>query len=112
MEIYTMEDWERDRNFNAEIGQEIAPEIYERMFECMPPLRLTNRKPTNADLGIVSGFRMSEPYAHADSPTDGKWTAFYMAFGKTTDGRCYFLGHQNKYGEIFDATTGKAIENK
>ena len=109
MDIYTMDDWERDRTFAAEIGQEIVPEIYEQMFECMPPLRLTNKYPHNEDLGIVSGFRTSEPYVHAQSETDGKMTAFYAAFGKTTDGRCYFLGHQNKYGEIFDRKTRRVF---
>ena len=112
MGIYTMEDWARDNNFSAKIGQEISAEIYEQMFEALPPLRLPSGQPMSARLGVVSGFRMGEPYIHADSPTDGKWTAFCAAFGKTSDGRCYFLGNQNKYGEIYDTETRKVIENK
>ena len=112
MGIYTMEDWSRDHSFSAEIGQEVAPEIYEQMYECMPPLRLPSGTPLSNRLGVKYGFRVGEPYAHAESLASGDFTAFYAAFGKAADGRCYFLGNQNKYGEIFDTATGKAVENK
>ena len=38
--IYTMEKWQADRDFKAQPGQEITGEIYEEMFNCLPPRRL------------------------------------------------------------------------
>lgn len=111
-EVYTREDWSRDRNFNAAIGQEISPEIYEEMFECLPPRSFMLVTPMNKRLGILTGFRVGEPYAHAKSLRCGTLMAFNAAFGKTASGRCYFLGYQNQFGEIFDLETGKAEENK
>lgn len=110
--VYSKKDWSMDREFSAAIGQEITPEIYEEMLHCMPPLRLLEGTPMSRRLGIVSGFRVGEPYSHGKSLADGSFTAFYAAFGKTADGRCYFLGNQNKFGEIFDTATGKTMQNK
>ena len=108
---YTMEQWGKDNNFSAQAGQAVAKEIYEQMYECLPPLRLADSA-FNRDMGVVSGFRVGEPYTHMESPSDGNVTAFCAAFGKCDDGRYYFLGYQNKHGERYDTATGKVIENK
>ena len=92
MEIYTREQWEKDRNFSAKVGQEVEEEIYWEMFELMPPLRLPR------ECGYLSGFRMGEPYIHEQSKKTGEFLGHYAAFGKK-DGKYYFLGHLNKYGE-------------
>lgn len=81
MSVYTRENWAADRTFKAAAGQEISEEIYNEMFECMPPLRLKEAH------GCTAGFRMSEPYSHRD----GK--PLYMAFGKR-GGKYYYLGLQ------------------
>lgn len=81
MNIYTREQWAADRNFNAATGQEIEAEIYEEMFNVMPPLRLVDAQ------GCTAGFRVSEPYTHRG----GK--PLYRAFGKR-DGKYYYLGLQ------------------
>lgn len=81
--LYTMEQWHHDRIFSARPGQEIEPEIYEQMFNCMPPLRLP------ADLArekaVDAGFLMSEPHSC------DKAGNLYLAFGRSA-GRCYYLG--------------------
>lgn len=83
--MYTRADWERDRNLNAAAGQEIDPEIYEEMFNVLPPLRLprNNRRVLDYDCG----FLCSEP--HTSDPI--KAEMLYMAFGKR-EGRCYYIG--------------------
>lgn len=79
MNIYTMQQWERDRVFAAAPGQEIEQAIYTSMFNCMPPLKL----PKAAH--ILTGFMMGEPY---DS-RNGKLV--YMAFGNSGN-KYYYLG--------------------
>jgi len=81
---YTRENWHADRSFNAVPGQEITEEIYEEMFEVMPPYRLPRCKRTE---GCASGFLMSEPTT--DDPRTGK--NLYSAFGKR-GGSYYFIG--------------------
>lgn len=82
---YTRENWHADRSFNAVPGQEITEEIYEEMFEVMPPYRLPRCKRTE---GCVSGFLVSEA-ATIDWRT-GK--DLYSAFGKCGD-KHYFIGY-------------------
>lgn len=93
MEIYTREQWTKDREFSAKVGQEVTEEIYEDFFDMLPPLRLPRES------GYTAGFRISEPYIHEESKKTGEWLAHYAAFGKK-DGKYYFLGHMNKYGEL------------
>lgn len=81
MTVYTRENWAADRSFNAAPGQEIEAEIYEEMFNVMPPMRLIDAQ------GCAAGFRVGEPYTHRD----GK--PLYMAFGKR-GGKYYYLGLQ------------------
>ncbi len=82
MSIYTREDWTRDRNFSAKPGQEIEEDIYEDMFDALPPYGLPRRPETAG----YTGFCMGEP---ANTDKDGHLT--YLAFGKLR-GKCYYLG--------------------
>ena len=106
---YTMEQWGKDGTFKAETGQTVEREIYEQMRDCVPPLRLADSRYNRAH-GVVNGFRVGEPYMHAESPTTGKETMFCAAFGKCDDGEYCFLGCQNAHGEIYDKDTGKVVD--
>lgn len=83
MTIYNHNQWQQDRTFSAHPGQEITPEIYEDMFNCLPPLRLPCLPQTE---GFIAGFLSSEPHAYVN----GK--AVYAAFGRRND-RYFFLGY-------------------
>jgi len=37
METYTLQDWERDKTFNAQIGQPVTDEVFSEMLNCVPP---------------------------------------------------------------------------
>lgn len=91
--IYTREQWIKDGNFSAKIGQEIEESIYEQMLNCLPPLGLPKES------GYSAGFRVGEPYCHRRKQETGEVLAYYAAFGKK-DGKFFFLGNMNKYGEV------------
>ena len=93
--VYTREQWTKDRSFSAKVGQEVEECIYEEMYNVLPPLRLP------AGCGCSCGFRVSEPHSHEKSKKTGEWLAHYAAFGKR-DGKYYFLGYMNKYGEVVE----------
>lgn len=83
--IYTAERWAADRSFSAMPGQEVTAEIYEDMFNCMPPYRL----PRDTILaGYTCGFMMGEP--HSTDPATGK--QLYLAFAKRENGKYYYIG--------------------
>ena len=91
--IYTMQQWHKDRDFKAEPGQEIAEDVYNEMLNVMPPLSLpqeTARKALRAlNIPVHAGFLMGEP---TDSSPDG---LLYRAFGMNDYGkrrRYYYLG--------------------
>lgn len=93
MDIYTAAQWKADRTFNAAPGQEIAPEIYEEMFNCLPPKQLPADKAAQAlhdfDLPIHAGFLMGEPHS------SDKGGQLYLAFGMNDYGKgkhFYYLG--------------------
>lgn len=83
-DVYNAYNWHLDRNFSAKPGQEVTPEIYARMLDCVPPISLPRIPETQ---GYTSGFLMGEPHYH-----DDRGRAHYAAFGKR-DGRCFFLGY-------------------
>lgn len=97
-EVYTMESWAKDKNFNAKPGQEVSEEVYNEMLNCMPPESLPQRTARQAlrqyDIPIHFGFLMGEPHSH---DKDG---ALYLAFGGNDFGksvnhkepRYYYLG--------------------
>lgn len=108
--VYTNEDWSFDGSFKAFIGQEVSEDIYYHMLNVLPPLSL-NGGALAKRLGIIEGFRVGEPYSSADSKKTGQHTFFYAAFGKSKSGKYFFLGNQNKYGEICEESTHEVIEN-
>lgn len=75
---YTMEDWRRDRDFSAAVGQEISEEVFDEWLCCLPPLSI----PRSAG---CCGFLCSEPVRHDSAG------ALYRAFG-SSNGRFYYLG--------------------
>jgi len=93
MKKYTMKDWEKDNIFNANPGQEVDYEIYEEMYNVLPPMHLAtsnrDKAKENYGLNIVSGFLVSEPYGYNEHGST------YSAFGKTEDNKYYFLGYLN-----------------
>jgi hypothetical protein len=93
MEIYTHEQWEKDRSFSAKVGQEVEEGIYEEVLNCLPPLRLPK------ECAYSAGFRVGEPHCHEQSKKTGEFLPHYAAFGRR-EGKCYFLGYMNRYGEI------------
>ena len=84
MSVYTMEDWRNDSYFQAKAGQEVEFEIYEQMFNCMPPIRLPRCEQT-ADYS--SGFLMGEP--NDFDPVTHKTR--YLAFGRKNK-HYYYIG--------------------
>lgn len=91
--IYTVEQWEKDNSLKAKPGQQIAAEIYESLFDCLPPRRLPRAE---FPVAVRMGFMFGEPYAHAE--VNGRYLAFYAAFGRNGDA-CYFLGFYSVTGD-------------
>ena len=98
--MYTNEDWRRDGAFKASPGQEISEEIYNEMFNALPPLRLPQNTAKYAleklNVPVHAGFMMGEPYD--SNAEDGM---LYLAFGMNNygKGKHYFylgLGHIDK----------------
>lgn len=62
MDVYTMEKWQQDRSFSAEPGQEITEDVYNEMFNCMPPKTLPQGKAEQAlqdyHIPVHAGFLM------------------------------------------------------
>jgi len=92
--MYTMENWEADRYFNAEPGQEITPEIYDAMLNGVPPKTLPTETAMKAleeyNVPVHAGFLMGEP----DSD-DSEGRALYLAFGMNDYGKgkhYFYLG--------------------
>lgn len=91
--IYTMEQWQNDRTFKADPGQEIDLEVYDEMLNCMPPKTLPHDKALQAlhdyNIPVHAGFLMGEP--HSSSP-EGE---LYLAFGMNDYGKgkhYFYLG--------------------
>lgn len=91
MEVYTMEDWKKDQTLNPQPGQQVAPNVYSDMYCVLPPLSLDAAAKTEwmRRLGIkfFQTFCAGEEYKQDDN---GK--GLYHTFGKTSDGRCFYLG--------------------
>ena len=93
MELYTMEQWHKDRTFQAVPGQEITADIYENMLNCMPPRKLPQEKAQEAlqayNIPVHVGFLMGEPHSSY------KHGQYYLAFGMNDYGKgkhYYYLG--------------------
>ncbi len=98
--MYTMEDWRRDGTFNASPGQEISEEIYNEMFNALPPLNLPRNTAEYAleklNVPVHAGFMMGEPYE-----SNAKDGILFLAFGMNDygKGKHFFylgLGHKDK----------------
>lgn len=92
MEVYTMEQWNTDRDFIAVPGQEISPAIYDEMLNCMSPKDLPGEKARQAldyySIPVHAGFMTGEPLS-----TDAAGRILYLAFGMNDHGkgkRCYY----------------------
>lgn len=91
--VYTREHWAKDKDFKAAPGQEITADIYNEMYNCMPPLSL----PAGAadlirsayGLEITEGFLMAEPYGHNQNGLT------FLSFGRTAE-QYYFFGEMNR----------------
>ena len=97
--IYTMQDWQNDREFRAVPGQEITGEVYEQMYNTMPPKSIPQEKALQAleeyQIPVHAGFLMGEPHS---TDSDGK--LLYLAFGMNDYGngkRYYYLGLSRPY---------------
>ena len=84
-DVYNGYMWHLDGSFAARPGQEVTPEIYNHMLDCLPPISLP-RTPETA--GYSAGFLVGEAYD--SDPKTGK--ARYAAFARSC-GRCFFLGY-------------------
>lgn len=52
-DVYTMQDWERDRTLSVKEGQLIEPEVFWQLLESLPPHKYGK--------GV---FAVGEPYTH------------------------------------------------
>lgn len=78
--IYTAEQWAKDRTFKADAGQQIEASIYEEMLNCMPPKSLPRETAQKAlreyNVPVHAGFLMGEP-----NSTNEAGQQLYLAFG-------------------------------
>lgn len=93
-QVYDMTSWKKDGSFSASPGQQVSREVYEEMYNCMPPLRLSREAVNRArTLGriVLCGFMVGEP---SSSDSQG---VLYNAFGKEGE-KYYYLGlaHEQK----------------
>lgn len=93
MEIYTSEMWNKAGAFNATPYQEITAEVYETMYNIVPPLSLPRNKAVYAlqthNIPVHSGFLMGEPNSSDENGL------LYHAFGSNNYGKgskYYYLG--------------------
>lgn len=93
--VYTIEDWDNEATgeLKPKLFQEVDHEIYSQMYEVMPPypLEKVTQKILENQLGIkfIQTFCMGEAYTTDD---DDPESYLYESFGKTKDGKCYYLG--------------------
>lgn len=85
--IYDMKKWEEDKEFSANVGQFVTPDIVSQMRDCVPPV-------TNLPWMMQCG----EPYSH-DMVTGA---ALYSTFIRKND-HWMFVGHH----PAFDTKTRK-----
>lgn len=93
--IYNEKAWAKDGTFSAKPGQQVSEAVYEQMFNCLPPYRLSNEAVDNAaktGVYVSAGFMVSEP---TSSDHNG---LLYNAFGR--NGKTfYYLGTAHKGGQ-------------
>lgn len=77
MKTYTMKQWQKDKYFNAEVGQVCDSDVMEQLINAVPPRTYSN--------GI---FQVGEPFSH-DFNT-GK--ALYMTFESVGNYEYKYIG--------------------
>ena len=73
--IYTSEQWAKDGDFKAEVGQEVERSIYYHMLECLPPKRMGR-----------DYFLVGEPYDHFGENFRARYRLFYKHNGHYYNG--------------------------
>ncbi len=77
--IYTMEDWQRDRTLSPAVGQLVADDVVWELIDCMPPAYWRG--------GV---FQVGEAYSHEQET--GK--ALYATFVEVEKGKTWrYMGH-------------------
>ena len=76
--VYTMQDWQRDGVFNANIGQEVEDAVYYEFLNCVPP--------AFRERGVM---QVGEPYS-IDKETRKH---LYTTFVRNEKGVWAFAGH-------------------
>ncbi len=71
--MYTMQDWERDRDLRVKIGEVIEKEVFYQLRDCLPPTTLSSEI-----------FQVGEAHDH-----DEQGCALYTTFKSTDDGWMY-----------------------
>lgn len=96
MNVYTMQQWRQDKQFNAVPGQEITSEVYKELLNCMPPKSLpgitARRAHDKYNIPVHDGFLMGEPASSNDSG------ALYHAFAMNDFGNSqhyFYIGLSN-----------------
>ncbi|MCD5424415.1 hypothetical protein [Limosilactobacillus fermentum] len=91
MKVYTVKDWNKDGELTPQLFQEVEHEIYSDMYCVLPPYPLeeVTQEILEHQLGLkfIQTFCVGEEYSQDD---DGYY--LYKSFGKTRDGKCYYLG--------------------
>ena len=93
MDVYTMAQWQADREFKATPGQEITEDVYNNMLNALPPKDIPTEKARQAlrdyNIPVHAGFLMGEPHS------SDKHGQYYLAFGMNDYGKgkhYYYLG--------------------
>lgn len=77
--VYTMEDWQRDKDLSPAVGQMVDNAVVWELIECLPP--------TYWHRGV---FQVGEPYTH--DKENGR--PLYATFEQVnTDGLWQYKGH-------------------
>lgn len=77
--VYTMEDWQRDRELSPAIGQYVDNDVVWELIECLPPAYWR--------FGI---FQVGEPYSHDKETCAPLYATFVQV---NTDGLWEYKGH-------------------
>lgn len=113
MEIYTMEQWVRDGEFMAKPGQQITEEVYETMYNKLPPLDLPTGKAEYSlqclNVPVHEGFLMGGSVGSGE-----KNEKLYYAFAKNNYGKgdkFYYIGLSPKE-KVLTEEVKETVEKK
>lgn len=89
----------RSKSFEWIPGMEISEQLYDEMYNVLPPLHLKN----------VCGFQSSEPYSCAENPSTGAFEPMFMTFVNIGDK--YFYAGTNFAHEVNQAQYDNIINS-